>query len=168
MTDMRPAQPEDAPELAEIFRAGFESFREWAPEGWQPPSDLEGPEDFERALSNPDVWGRVIPGPERIAAYVTVKQAADRGGSGEPIPDLGQLWMLFVRREHWGQGLARRLLVAGVDELVARGFPEARLHTPAGNRRSCALYERNGWRAVASAEEPELGLRVVEYRLALR
>ena len=40
-----------------------------------------------------------------------------------------------------------------------------RLHTPAGNLRARAFYEREGWRTDGVAiPEPMLGLDLVEYR----
>ena len=38
--DIRIAVPDDAIALASTTRLGFESYREWAPEGWQPPAGL--------------------------------------------------------------------------------------------------------------------------------
>lgn len=168
MTDLRPAELEDAPKMATLFRAGFESFRDWAPAGWSPPEDLDGPAEFEQALRRPDVWARVVGDGSDLDAYVAIRPATVTRGGDDMIPGLGHLWMLFVRRECWGRGLARLLLGAAVEEMRRRGFEEARLFTPAGNRRSRELYERAGWRAVASAIEPAAGgLRVTEYRLIL-
>jgi ribosomal protein S18 acetylase RimI-like enzyme len=167
MSDLRSARPEHAPQLAAIFHEGFESFRDFAPAGWNPPADLEGPDEFATALARPDVWGRVIGGDADIEAYVMIKPATQTRGGDDLIPGLGHLWMLFVRREHWGKGHGRTLLAEAVAELRRRDYEEARLSTPTRNRRSRALYERAGWRAVTSAEIPDLGLRVTEYRLKL-
>jgi ribosomal protein S18 acetylase RimI-like enzyme len=167
MSDLRPVEPRHATSLAEIFRAGFASFVDFAPEGWAPPDGLEGPAEFERAIERPDVWGRVVGDEPRLAGYVMICPATVKRGSDELVPGLGHLWMLFIRREHWGEGHGRRLLAAAVEELRARGFEEARLVTPAGNRRSCELYERGGWRAVETKDEPFIGLPITEYRLKL-
>ena len=35
--DIRIAVPDDAPALAGTTRLGFESYRAWAPDGWEPP-----------------------------------------------------------------------------------------------------------------------------------
>lgn len=167
MSELRPAELADATQMAEIFRAGFESFREWAPETYEPPDDLEGPEEMAQALERDDVWAMVAPADDGIAAYVAIKPATVERGSEETIPGLGHLWMLFVRQEHWGRGLGKKLLAAATEELRRRGFEEARLVTPSGNERSCALYEGAGWHAVSSADEPKMGLRITEYRLKL-
>jgi GNAT superfamily N-acetyltransferase len=73
--------------------------------------------------------------------------------------------MLFVRPPWWGSGLAARLHGLAVQEAGLRGYEALRLHTPAGNARARAFYEREGWHAVGRPiPEPLLGLDLVEYR----
>ena len=72
--------------------------------------------------------------------------------------------MLFVREPWWGTGLAGRLHGLAVAEAAARGYEQLRLVTPAGQRRSRAFYEREGWSTDGiETLEPMLGLELVTY-----
>jgi GNAT superfamily N-acetyltransferase len=73
--------------------------------------------------------------------------------------------MLFVRPPWWGSGLATRLNALAVAEAAGRGYTAIRLHTPAGQRRARAFYEREGWSTDGVlVPEPLLGIDLVEYR----
>jgi GNAT superfamily N-acetyltransferase len=127
---LRPAAVEDAPEITRTVWEGFDSYREFAPPGWQPP-----PEVVERDA---------------------------------PIPRLAHLWMLFVRRQWWGTGLAKDLLRLAIVEASGRDYARMRLYTPAGQARARAFYEREGWSTDGEARfEPMLALDLVEYRRPL-
>ena len=81
---------------------------------------------------------------------------------------LGRRLALFVTREHWGTGLARRLHAAAIDEARARGFTGMRLFTPGGQQRARRFYEREGWSLARPPpfDEP-LGLEIAECRRAV-
>jgi len=99
------------------------------------------------------------------AGHVGITHAAERERPHVRIPDRAHLWMLFVRPPWWGSGLAGRLNGLAVGEAAARGYAAIRLHTPAGNARARAFYEREGWSTDGVAiPEPLLGLDLVEYR----
>ena len=99
------------------------------------------------------------------AGHVAFTQAREREEPRPDIPGLAHLWMLFVRPPWWGSGLAGRLNGLAVGEAAARGYAAIRLHTPAGNARARAFYEREGWSTDGAAiPEPLLGLDLVEYR----
>jgi len=83
-------------------------------------------------------------------------------------PSLAHLRNLFVRRDHWGSGLARELHDAAVAEARRRGFGEIRLFAAAEQARARRFYEREGWvQAGEPAYDPRPDLVMVEYRLAL-
>ena len=70
-----------------------------------------------------------------------------------------------MRPPWWGSGLATRLNGLAVGEAAGRGFARMRLHTPAGNERARAFYEREGWSTDGvPIAEPLLGIDLVEYR----
>jgi tRNA dimethylallyltransferase len=62
----------------------------------------------------------------------------------------GWLDGLYVRPEHWGDGVADRLHDAALEGIVAGGAPAARLWVLEGNARARRFYERRGWRADGS------------------
>ena len=158
---IRAATLADAHELAATVGEGFESYREWAPAGWDPPApplQLSGIRD-------------------RLPQDGCVCLLAEAGGAhaghvayipAREEPGVAHIWMLFLRRAWWGTGLATDLLARAVEEATREGYAGMRLHTPADHARARAFYEREGWSAPdPSFYEPMLGLPLVTYRLTL-
>ena len=144
--DIRIAVPDDAVALAGTTRLGFESYRAWAPEGWQPPPrSLEIRSIRERLRAHDDLvrdGGRPDGEP---AGHVGITHAAERERPHVRIPGRAHLWMLFVRPPWWGTGLAARLHRLGLEEAARQGYETIRLYTPHGAARARAFYEREGW-----------------------
>ena len=164
----RRAETEDAPTLAETMRQGFETFREWTPAGWDPPGAVHEAERIREGLARPDAWCLLAVRGEEPAGHVAFVAARRREEPRELIEGLAHLWMLFVRRPWWGTGLADRLHGLAVEEAARHGYGEMRLHTPAGQGRARAFYERAGWSTDGvPIPEPMLGLDLVEYRRPL-
>lgn len=166
--DLRPVTVEDAGAIAETTREGFESFREWAPPSYDPPHVAMEAQRVREGLRRPDVWGRIATDDGRVAGHVLIAQAREREEPRPEIPGLCHLWQLFIRRPWWGSGLATELNGLAVDEARRRGYERMRLHTPVGNLRARAFYEREGW-ATDGVQRPEplLGIALVEYRRRL-
>jgi GNAT superfamily N-acetyltransferase len=158
----------DARSMLDTVQLGFESYREWAPHGWDPPSPAV---DYARIRANlilPDTWCLIAEDDGAPAGHVAFTPARTRTEPREPLPGLAHLWMLFLRPPWWGTGLARELLARAVEEAAARGYEAMRLETPAGAGRARAFYVREGWTAAGvPVHAPALGLDVVEYRRAL-
>jgi GNAT superfamily N-acetyltransferase len=160
---LRPAGTADVPALLEITREGMKSYRDFAPPGWVPPSfdelDTVGIDDVA-------TWILAEEDGEPVGHTLLIPAARSR----EPVddPSLGHLMQLFVRRSHWGRGVAGALHAAIVAAAGQRGFSQIRLYTPAGHARARRFYEREGWREVGRMEETPLGFPVVEYRFACR
>jgi len=167
--ELRPLTTDDAEAMAESFRQGLESFRDWAPPDWRPP---EGPPEAERireGLALPSTWGLLATDADRVAGHVAFTQARERQEPRTEIAGLAHLWQLFVRRRWWGTGLAAELNRLAVAEAAGRGYEAMRLLTPLGNARARAFYEREGWSTDGVAvSEPSLGVDLVEYRRRLR
>ena len=165
MFEFRRAVPDDAETLAETVRLGFASFHAWAgPEYDPPPSTMEAPK-IREGLERSSTWALLALSGGEPAGHVAITQAREREEPRPDIPGLAHFWMLFVRPRWWGSGLAARLNGLAVDEAAARGYAAMRLHTPAGNLRARAFYEREGWRTDGVAiPEPMLGLDLVQYR----
>jgi predicted N-acetyltransferase YhbS len=167
--ELRPATARHADRMAETVRQGFESFREWAPAGWDPPpATLEAARILE-GLSRPSTWGILALAGDEVAGHVAFTQAREAEPPRPEILGLAHLWMLFVRRPWWGSGLAGRLNRLAVEEAGRRGYEAMRLHTPLEHTRARSFYEREGWTTDGVAiPEPLLALDLVEYRRALR
>jgi GNAT superfamily N-acetyltransferase len=167
--DIRIAVPDDAPALAATTRLGFDSYREWAPEGWEPPPHALEVRAIRERLRHETTWCAMAiePGGEH-AGHVGITHAADRARPHVRLPNRAHLWMLFVRPPWWGTGLARRLHQLALEEAARQGYETIRLYTPYGAARARAFYEREGWELASSAfAEPLLGLDLVEYRREL-
>ncbi len=150
----RPA-PEDVPALLDFVGEGIEGYRQFAPDGWQPP--FEG---------SPEKVGRTV---AELADPLTFSRMTEVGGEiagfvhwCAPDPPVGaRLRFLFVAERWWGTGLAHDLHSAAT---AALGSRTARLFTPRDHPRARRFYERRGWRWHESLEVTDLGIPLVEYR----
>jgi predicted N-acetyltransferase YhbS len=160
---IRPAAEADAAALAETVRQGFETYRAWAPRGWEPPPASLHVAGIRGRLGAAGTWCVLAEAAGgEPAGHVALRPA------GAEERALAHLWMLFVREPWWGSGLAGELLARATAEATARGYAAFRLYTPVAHARARAFYEREGWRAAgAPAYEHGLALELVEYRRAL-
>jgi GNAT superfamily N-acetyltransferase len=159
--------PADADAIADLTIEGFESYRSFAPAGWQPPAATSEAERVQELLAQEGSWwvvaedeGGLAGHASFIPASLSVHAVADAG--------LAHVRALFVTRRLWGSGLATELHAAAVAAGRERGYTTMRLFTPSEQARARRFYEREGWTlAGAPAFAPALGLELVEYRLAL-
>ena len=167
--DIRIAVPDDAIALAGTTRLGFESYRDWAPAGWQPaPRALEIRSIRERLRATTTWCAMALDPAGEPAGHVGITHAAERERPHVRIPGRAHLWMLFVRPRWWGTGLASRLHRLALEEAARQGYETIRLYTPYGAARARAFYEREGWELASRPfAEPLLGLDLVEYRRGL-
>jgi GNAT superfamily N-acetyltransferase len=167
--DIRIAVPDDAQALASTTRLGFESYRAWAPEGWQPPSHALEVRSIRERLRQATTWcAMAVDAEGEPAGHVGITHAAERERPHIRIEGRAHLWMLFVRPPWWGTGLAARLHTLALEEAARQGYASIRLYTPYGAARARAFYEREGWELASRAfPEPLLGLDLVEYRRVL-
>jgi GNAT superfamily N-acetyltransferase len=163
----RRAGAADARPVAEVTAEGFETYRAFAPAGWAPPSTEREIAQLRHLLADDSAWYLVSEVDGVVVAHVGFLPAA---GAHRPVEDpaLAHFRQLFVRRAHWGTGLATRLHAAAIDEATARGFAAMRLFTPAGQARARRFYEREGWMLTGEpALDQRIGFEVAEYRYAL-
>jgi GNAT superfamily N-acetyltransferase len=167
--DIRIALPDDALELAGTTRLGFDSYRAWAPEGWEPPPHSLEIRSIRERLRQSTTWcAMALDESGQTAGHVGITHATERERPHIRIPGRAHLWMLFVRPPWWGTGLAARLHRLALEEAAHRGYETMRLFTPDGAARARAFYEREGWELASRAfSEPLLGLDLVEYRRVL-
>ena len=161
----RTATPADAEPIIAVTMQGFETYRAFAPEGWRPPSASDESERLQGMLGEDHVWYLVAEHEGELVGHVGFLPAARLSFARVDDPRLVHFRQLFVTREHWGTGLARRLHAAAIDEARARGFTGMRLFTPGGQQRARRFYEREGWTLARGPwQDDGLGLGVVEYR----
>lgn len=169
---IRPATAGDAPAVMDLLAQGFETYRRFAPQGWEPPVPETGSGlAMGELLVDPRVWYVVAEDERGHAGQCGFAPAHElRTMQGARIPGMAHLWQLFVREDRWGSGLADELHARALAEMRALGYEHARLGTPVGQARSRAFYEKRGWRtAPFSIKEPAdlNGLELVEYRIEL-
>jgi GNAT superfamily N-acetyltransferase len=163
---LRPATADDAEAIHAVAASGFETYRSFAAEGWEPPE--EGMGDVRERLSGPDAWGVVFEEDGAVVAVGAYEAARDPHRTGPIVPGLAHVWAVFAARSHWGTGAATTILAALVDHAREAGFSEARLYTPAGQARARRFYVREGWTEVGEPFMVEaLGLDLVELRRPL-
>ena len=130
MTDVRPATPEDAGEVAEIWRVGWRDGHL----GLVPDELVEARTDESFA--------------RRAAARIADTTVAVVGGAvaGFVMVADDEVEQVYVSRDHRGQGIADALIAEAEAQVRANGHATAWLAVVAGNARARAFYERAGWR----------------------
>jgi ribosomal-protein-alanine N-acetyltransferase len=115
------------------------------------------------------VWCQVAEADDGLVGHVALTPASLHAMYPIDDPTLAHLWQMFVRRDHWGSGIATRLHDAVLDEARRRSYTEFRLYTPAKQLRARGFYEREGWRAVGDPFDEETlgGMELIEYRRPL-
>jgi GNAT superfamily N-acetyltransferase len=150
---LRHATPEDLEAVAAVVHAADATFRDWAPEGWEPPA---------LALVRSSWAGRLADGPAR---GTLVACEADGGVVGvtswrpSGTPGVAHLAALFVDPGHWRAGVGTALLHAATAAMAATGAARARLVTPAASP-ARRFYTARGWEDAGPAR-PGSGLEHV-------
>jgi len=165
---LRRATIADAEPLARGVIEGVEDYPSFAPPGWTAPSFEGELTHVRQGLAGPDVYCLIAESEGALLGQITVLPAAR---APHPVEDssLAHISNLFVRRDHWGLGLAAELHRAAVEAAAARGFTELRLFVAAGQARARRFYEREGWLPVSEPfDDPSPGLTMIEYRYRLR
>ena len=161
---LRPADPSDCPQIIAVTKAGFETYRSFAPDGWEPPADMTD-DSLAARLAGDHAYGVVAVENGDIVGFGAFEHARDPHPDGELVDGLAHVWAVFVAPSHWGTGTAAAVLGALHDEIRARGYTEARLFSAAGQARARRFYAREGWQERgAPIPVPALGLDVVEMR----
>jgi GNAT superfamily N-acetyltransferase len=171
----RYAMLDDSDEFFRTVQAGFDSYVEFAPAGWQPP---KVPADRARSaglLGDPATWALIAVVRQRSVGHAAFfpDRAGPRGlhplgeDSHAQVSDAAYFWQLFVAPAWWGRGVAPLLHDAAIDEMRGQGYRSARLFTPSLHLRARRFYERRGWSAAQEEWSKEHALTVTEYRLGI-
>jgi ribosomal protein S18 acetylase RimI-like enzyme len=161
------ATPDDAAEITATVVTGFETYRAFAPPGWDPPDPIRDVDAVRLRLGDADVWGLLA----RTATDEPVGHVSFTSSMTSRWPEkldhLAHLWQLFVRPPFWGTGAATTLVRRALAEAAAQGYAAMRLYTPSDQRRARRFYEREGFERRGEPIPSELGFTVVEYRREL-
>ncbi len=157
---MRPAMPEDAPQLASVFATTWRAHYR----GIVPDDVIDALDEAELA-----VWLRPLTeGGDRLT---TVCQAADGAvlgfvsyGADPTAPRDGHIFSLYVHGDHAGHGYGRRLLRRALADLARRGHSAVTLWVFEANDVARGLYTSEGFRP-DGAQQVEPEYRVNELRL---
>lgn len=171
MPTIRPATVEDAEAIAEVHVDGWR----WGYAGLLPDHVLEALDVGERQAW----WAAWLARRRSLGEGCLV---ADRGGDvlgfvgfgpasdeyGEPPPDAGEVYSIYVRRGIEGTGVADELFSAAQRELIDGGFARAILWVLESNARARRFYGRDGWRPDGARGHQRFGDRtfpVVRYAI---
>jgi len=130
VTDVRPATPEDAGEVAEIWRVG-----------WRDGHLGLVPDELVEARTDESFARRAV---ARIADTTVAVVGGAVAGFVMVVDD--EVEQVYVSRDHRGQGIADALIAEAEAQVRANGHATAWLAVVAGNARARAFYERAGWR----------------------
>jgi GNAT superfamily N-acetyltransferase len=139
---LRPPEPGDVETMLGIVAACDETWRDWTPDGWEPPA--AGSARWVTELGAPGRWTRLAVEPDgRVVGLVSWGPA--RAGVGWAlVPGTAHVGALFVHPDRWRQGIAARLLDAALDAMRREGYVRARLNTPEGAPAE-RFYAARGW-----------------------
>jgi GNAT superfamily N-acetyltransferase len=165
---LRRATIADAEALARGVIEGVEDYPSFAPPGWTGLSFEAELKHARQVLADSEVCCFMAESGGALLGQITVLPAT-RAAHRVEDSSLAHISNLFVRRDHWGRGLAAELHRAAVKAAGARGFRELRLFVAAGQARARRFYEREGWLPVSEPfDDPRTGLTMIEYRFRLR
>jgi GNAT superfamily N-acetyltransferase len=164
---IRPGVPDDAPSLAEINIHNWQTaFRGVVPDAALDGLNLEA----KTASFREGLAGRTTPPARVLVAEVDgrVVGFVAWGTSRDPdvASDTGEVYAIYVRQEHWGQGIGSALLSDAVASLARDGFARATLWTLAELPRTIRFYKAAGFEQDGKTVRIPLGgTRVAHVRL---
>jgi GNAT superfamily N-acetyltransferase len=164
--EVRPARPEDAARLAEVYLASGRAawaghLREETLAAFTSPA-----QEWVEAMADPGFCILVGEIDGEIAGVATLLPTQDADDRPEEVARLGRL---YTEPAAWGRGLGHALMGAAMEELERRGYREATLWTGEWNR-ARGFYEAHGWRWDGATREQTLAGEVwteVRYRIAV-
>jgi GNAT superfamily N-acetyltransferase len=166
--ELRAPAPGDEAAIADLVAACDETYRDWAPPGWEPPEPGRELDRWRGRIMDGSWWTRVAVEPTgRVVGLVCFTQALVERPDGtrtlEPLPGRAHVSAVFTHPERWRQGIASSMLEAAEAAMRADGYGEVQLWTPeeAPARR---FYEAAGWRHDGRTQWlADLGLPIVAY-----
>ncbi len=142
---------DDVPALTELSRICDETYLEWTPPGWSPPTHPRGWAD--RYLQD-DAYGLVMYEDEALVATAAFREEA---------PRVAHIGMVLVHPSRWRRGIAGSMMDLAEAEMLAREYVREQLWTPEGAPAE-AFYRSRGWSRDGRREwHPWAGLQMVGY-----
>jgi len=137
--------PRDAPALAGLMARCDDTYREWAPAGWEPPPGQPELAGLAERLRDPQRWAcGAFDAGGRMVGAVMWEGFEQPPGAESPLK-VAHVGAVFVDPARWRQGIATVLLDRAEEAMSERGHQLARLWTPEGAP-ARHFYERHGWR----------------------
>ena len=156
---VRAARTADAAQIALVHVRSWQSaYRGLGPEGYldslDPVRRLVG---WERVLAELDpVSDGVLVAEEGGRVQGFVAYCPSRDDDTDPR-ETGEITVLYLLPDAWGQGTGRRLMAAAVDGLTAAGCAQAILWVLDSNTRARRFYDAAGWRPDGSSKDEDIG-----------
>jgi GNAT superfamily N-acetyltransferase len=150
---LRAASLGDEEAIAVLIAACDESYRGWAPPGWEPPPPGRELDRWRGRITNGTWWTRVAlePGGRAVGlvcfTQAVVQLAAPAPGgtlSLDPIPGRAHVSAVFTHPDRWRQGIASALLAHAEAAMRAEGYRDVQLWTPA-DAPARRFYVAVGW-----------------------
>lgn len=146
---LRPAEPEDAPALVELWHAG-----------WHDGHAGIVPDALAAIRTRADFVSRM---PKLLPTITTVGERGAPLGFCSVVAD--EIYQFYVAPEARGSGLAARLMTEGEQRIATAGHAQARLDVALGNDRAIRFYAKHGW---VSQEPMEVALQTSTVPFKLR
>ena len=142
---VRLGEPEDIEAAVDIFARSSAERR--ARRG---PAAQAAVDETRATLRSADTWFFIAVDDGTPVGMAALMPSRENQGTGDPIPGVCHLGLLFVAPERWGEAIGAFLLDAVIADASGRGFDRLDLVTHDDNERAHRLYrsrgfERTGW-----------------------
>ena len=181
--ELRVPAPGDERAIAGLVGACDETYRAWAPAGWEPPPPGRELDRWRGRITDGSWWTRVAVEPAgRVVGLVCFTQAVVQPAPPQqanlpvpaarsvkvlpaldPIPQRAHVSAVFTHPDRWREGIAAAMLASAEDAMRAEGYREVQLWTPR-DAPARGFYEAGGWRHDGREQWLEdLDLAIVAY-----
>lgn len=160
--EVRPAKERDAKTIAEIQAAASQAaFKAQFPGEAMPEFDsLKKSQSYWREaieFGDPQVLVAVADG--EVVGFV----GFDRSRDPKTPPTMGEIWALYARPSHWGQGVGLALWDGARDALIEEGCTKVTAWVPLGYERALRFFDMAGYkREMTSIKTVQIGLTRIE------
>ncbi|MCU7725219.1 GNAT family N-acetyltransferase [Actinoplanes sp. KI2] len=167
---VRDATTADVEALADVHvQTWREAYRGKVPQQYLDQMDpAQRQRGWRQILQNPGPATILVAEHESQGIVGFIRVSPSRDNDTDP-GRVGEVQALYRLPEHWGQGVGRLLMDAGLRWLAESGYPENVLWVLATNDRARRFYEAGGWRpdgATKTDDSRGFALFEIRYRRA--